>query len=488
MPDTLQDLRDVIDHVTTATGDRNAWRRGLSDAELAAVPTTVIDPAVATGLIAKIKSNHPALFDPRTGAPIVTQPPQPPTDTQQGDAATAMKKAEDDLAQQSSRAAQLDLHVIGAILNAHTRTVEGSDRLGRLQLDIENAVRSRTDLDTPAGARDFQRYLIGKIREIGAVVETANLDDTSKAALAGAWTALYASSGDTDTPPRTSEPPRAAAATPPASGPSTGPAAEPLPPYGSDLDIGPALDPLPPSEPSPISTAPPAAQQPPAPSAFPQSPMPTLPMSGAGMTPMSMPADPLSRGTTPPESAGQRYPGTGGMTLDELLDSYPLDEDPEADPESEDTDGQETPEPAADTAEPDTTVRLPDGSSVRAPSAAIAAVITAAVAGTPIAEAFHQQGISIPPPGTAVADPVAAARLTVGDIGMFTDRQALAVDDDRAFLDGRIRPVADVNGPSFLGWLHPPAPGATTPSAQPAPPPGETPPPTRPATAVENAR
>ncbi len=188
----LQELSDAIDHVTSCTGDRDAWKRGLAPTDLATVTAAVIDPTSVSGLLAKIRANNPTLFDPRTGAPVTRPSPQsaqPPG--QQGDTAAAMKKAESDLAQQNSVTAQLDLHVVGAILNAHAETVEGSDRLRRLQQEVEDAVRLRTDLDTPSGARDFQRFLISKLREIGAVVESAALDDTSKAALASAWTALY---------------------------------------------------------------------------------------------------------------------------------------------------------------------------------------------------------------------------------------------------------------------------------------------------------
>ena len=54
-------------------------------------------------------------------------------------------------------------------------------------------------------------------------------------------------------------------------------------------------------------------------------------------------------------------------------------------------------------------VELPDGQTVSAPSPEIAAAITAAVAGTPIPEAFRQQGIVLPPPGNPVTAPVDAA-------------------------------------------------------------------------------
>ena len=76
-------------------------------------------------------------------------------------------------------------------MNAHLKTVEGKEALTTLQRETEAAVQTRSDLDTPVGARDFQRFLIGKLRDIRAVVMTASLDDTSKSALMAAWTSLY---------------------------------------------------------------------------------------------------------------------------------------------------------------------------------------------------------------------------------------------------------------------------------------------------------
>ena len=70
---------------------------------------------------------------------------------------------------------------------------------------------------------------------------------------------------------------------------------------------------------------------------------------------------------------------------------------------------------------------LPDGETVTAASPQLAAAIKAAVGGAPIADAFHQQGITIPPPGTAVANPIDPPEVIPGDIGMFTDRHALAL-------------------------------------------------------------
>ena len=134
-----------------------------------------------------------------------------------------------------------------------------------------------------------------------------------------------------------------------------------------------------------------------------------------------------------------------------------------------------------------TTVQLPDGDSITAPTPQIADGDQGESGRHAHWRGFPQQGITIPPAGTAVAHPVDPSKLVAGDIGMFTDRQALALDRHRVWLNGRIEPLTGVSGPSFLGWLHPPDQGldqdlagssANTPNGAAAPPP------TRPATTV----
>jgi hypothetical protein len=125
-----------------------------------------------------------------------------------------------------------------------------------------------------------------------------------------------------------------------------------------------------------------------------------------------------------------------------------------------------------------TTVTLPDGQTLTAANPQLAAAIKAAIDGTPIADAFRQQGITIPPPGTAVTAPLDPTRLAPGDIGMFTTRHALALGQSKALLDGQIQHISTVNGPSFLGWEHPPEPVPAVAPARTDPPV-----PTRPATA-----
>ena len=154
-----------------------------------------------------------------------------------------------------------------------------------------------------------------------------------------------------------------------------------------------------------------------------------------------------------------------------------LTDDPE-DRRSSDEDGHEDTEPAAErpARSGPTTVTLPNGETLTAASPQLAAAIEAAAAGTPIAEAFQHEGITIPPPGTAVPDPLDPAQLAPGDIGMFTDRHALALGESRALVNGQIQHISTVTGPSFLGWEHPPVPVS-------APDKTEPPAPTRPAAA-----
>src|ERR1700740_864771 len=174
-------------------------------------PTT--RPEQLSAILQKICHQHSGLF--AAGAPGgPTKSPrgvlEAPSDRGEGDAATAMADAEAALAHQNSASSQLDMQVISAILNAHLKAVDGREALTKLQRETESAVMTRSDLDTPAGARDFQRFLIGKLKDIRAVVLNASLDDTSKSALMAAWTSLYdASKGGSNDP---GDPPRAAAA------------------------------------------------------------------------------------------------------------------------------------------------------------------------------------------------------------------------------------------------------------------------------------
>src|SRR6185312_8918991 len=174
------DLLAAVKSVRDRTGDPNAWQTGLAPTEVSAVTTPTTRPEQLEAIVRKIRRQHTDVFGAAT-----------PPDRESGAAADAIASAEAALAQQNSASSQLDMQVVSAILNAHLSAVDGREALTTLQQETEAAVRMRSDLDTPAGARDFQRFLIGKLRDIRAVVLNASLDDTSKSALMAAWTSLY---------------------------------------------------------------------------------------------------------------------------------------------------------------------------------------------------------------------------------------------------------------------------------------------------------
>ncbi|OBG28702.1 DUF4226 domain-containing protein [Mycobacterium sp. 852002-51057_SCH5723018] len=475
------DLIDAIRYLQDRTGDANAWQAGLAPGEVVAVVTPTTRPDQLDAILRKIRQQHPVLFGAVAPGASAASPPSagsdPSSDREQGEAAEAMAGAEAALAHQNSASSQLDMQVVAAILNAHQKAVEGRDALTKLQRDIEAAVLGRSDLDTPAGARDFQRFLIGKLKDIRAVVLNASLDDTSKSALMAAWTSLYnASKNDPPDPPQAAAVPVAPAAGTTDPGLVEDPAMEGDPLLDSMFTDDPGLPPGDSSEPAPPGAAA-APVSPPAPL------IPPIPNLGAGSGP--------GLGTAPGSLAGWSAPGglplpepREGSRTDAALDDpndegRPGSDDPDASDDADGHDGHEevsADKPESPAAGP-TPVTLPDGDTVTAASPQLAAAIQAAVGGAPIADAFHRQGITIPTPGTAVANPIEPLQAAPGDVGIFTDRHALALGHEKALLDGQIQRIATVGGPTFLGWEHPPA--ATAPATAPAK--TDTPTPTRPA-------
>src|ERR1700730_481122 len=164
---TYEDLAAALKRVREATGDPHAWTKGLTPDEVSAVVASTTRPEQLDAILGKIRQQHPDLFNPSGRPPTVGGPPP---DRPQGEAAEAIAQAEAALAHQNSASSQLDLQVISAILNAHLKSVAGRDALNKLGAQTAAAVLPRSDLDAPAGARDFQRFLIGKLRDIRAVV------------------------------------------------------------------------------------------------------------------------------------------------------------------------------------------------------------------------------------------------------------------------------------------------------------------------------
>ncbi len=358
----------------------------------------------------------------------------------EGAAAEAIREAEAALARQNSVTAHIDLEVVTAVLNAHAAHTEGSSALQALQSEIEAAVTTRTDLDTPAGAREFQRYLLGKLHDIRTVVAETDLDDTSKATLAAALASLYASSGSTageqpaPVPAAVAAPP---AATPPAGDPPAPPAPAPpadrTDPLGDGFsDFGPLEFPDPATDPGPEPAAVPSQPAAAAPGAAPSMPaIPSVPSLGGGGLPGLSPLGGLT--SLPAALADEPEDAASEEPADEAVDG--------------DADPAEPAEPA-DPAEPS--------------DPGYAGVIAEAVSGTPIADAFGHQGITIPEPGAPVGAPLDSGQVVAGDVAVFDDRHALALGNGKALLDGQIQPIETVNRPGFIGWQHPPVPDPTS--------------------------
>lgn len=375
---------------------------------------------------------------------------QPPlTGESEGAAAEAIRTAEAALAQQNSLVAQVDLQVVTAVLNAHTNHAGGVQALQSLQDQIEGAVITRTDLDTPAGAREFQRYLLGKLRDIRTVVDSADLDATSQATLAAALSSLYASTARAAPDSEVRDPQSASGRT------SVDTDADPPGDLDPWADAGPV--PLPPPGDYPPGDYLPGAATPPfampaaggsaafpaaAPTAAPfNGGLPTLPTAGS-----SIPGSPI---------AG--FPDLPAQWPEEITGRSPEPEPMLAGPADAVSDSDEDASPAISSAD-DLTVTLPDGQTVTASSPQLAAVIADAVGGTAIREAFSAQGIILPPTGTEPMVPVEPARLVPGDVGLFSDRYALALGNGQMLLDNVIQPVGDIADPGFIGWQPPPEP------------------------------
>ena len=340
-------------------------------------------------------------------------------DQQQGRAAQSMKLAETALAQQLSTAADFDRHIIEALRHAHKTTLEGRRRLDDLEAEIAGAAGS-WDLSTTAGAREFQRFLVDRLGQIIKVVEETNDDDASKEALATALLYLGAPSD----------------------------AHEPTP-AGDDqtLPVGPDTEPYP----DVLADDQPETDDQETPQRPPQLATPMFPGMGSdgpgfGAMPAALPSGFPINGPTP---------GWGG-------DDVPAEEDdrPEEAAEANAVDGADA---DGDTSEQESgergpvTVRLPDGETTTVANPQLAAAMQAVADGQSVVEAFRSQGIHVPTPGTPVVAAVDVAGLRPGDIGVFTDRHALAVGAGKALLDGQVHLVENLRGPGFLGWQHPPA-------------------------------
>ncbi|MCT7367346.1 hypothetical protein A7G45_31225 [Mycolicibacterium llatzerense] len=132
---------------------------------------------------------------------------------------------------------------------------------------------------------------------------------------------------------------------------------------------------------------------------------------------------------------------------------------------------------------PTTHVSLPGGLDTEARTVQGAQAVKAALGGSTVADAWHQAGVTVPPPGTPVTDPIPPTKLKAGDVGIWQDHLVMALGNGKVLVSGQPQPLSSVGtGPDFLGWMDPSAlapkggapatPPAAAPPQPPAAPPG----------------
>ena len=103
-----------------------------------------------------------------------------------------------------------------------------------------------------------------------------------------------------------------------------------------------------------------------------------------------------------------------------------------------------------------THVALPDGTTVEARTSQGATAVKAALNGATVADAWHQAGVTVPPPGTPVTAPIPPTQLKAGDVGMWKDHLVMALGSGKVLVSGQVQPLTSVgSGPDFLGWMDP---------------------------------
>lgn len=86
------------------------------------------------------------------------------------------------LAVQHAGAISADRALAEVVTGAYTATSEAIAQLGALTVEVDNRARDAIAIDTPLGAREFQRFLIARQREVIAVVNAAHRDAAANAA------------------------------------------------------------------------------------------------------------------------------------------------------------------------------------------------------------------------------------------------------------------------------------------------------------------
>ena len=426
------------------------------------------------------------------------------TDEQQsGRTADAVRKLHEEMKDRYSQLSEAEGKLTEAMLTARTTTAEGQQTLNGIQQKIIEAVNNPAmSLDTPAGEQAFLKFLRSQVAAIGDVLQSGTLTAEDQAKAAAALAALYDMDGaspDTGENPANTDDaqpdPVPAASTPapafvdPAltdpmlTDAALGPM-EPMPdPMLSDLGMGGPLgaDPL-----AGLASALPAAM-----GAFPPggglggaSPLDALTGAAAPLAGLaSQLGDQIRRDEPDPPIESDSHEDDSDELRDDDegadAESTPPQPAPPATPQSgtppepvpagEPGEGAPPAEPGPPPPPP-TAIELPDGSTANARTPELAQAVKAHLDGKPLEEAYREQHLELPPPGTPVTNPVDPSRLSAGMLAAFNDHYAVALSSVKALQDGQIVPASAIaSSPGFLGWVDPSAASASAPTAAPMP-------------------
>ncbi|WAC91632.1 DUF4226 domain-containing protein [Mycobacterium sp. Aquia_213] len=104
---------------------------------------------------------------------------------QTGHSLAAIQARQSALATRHDSVAEADRALMDVLASAHAAMRESIRRLDAIADEIERTVPEHRSLavDTPSGAREFQKFLVAKQREIAAVVADAREFDRAKTAV-----------------------------------------------------------------------------------------------------------------------------------------------------------------------------------------------------------------------------------------------------------------------------------------------------------------
>ena len=117
---------------------------------------------------------------------------------QAGPSLEAIQARQAAMASQQGSIADADRVLAEVVASAHVAIRESIRRLDAIADEIDRAAapgQASLAVDTPLGAREFQKFLIAKQREIAAVVSDAHELDRAKAAVLESLREQYAAPG-----------------------------------------------------------------------------------------------------------------------------------------------------------------------------------------------------------------------------------------------------------------------------------------------------